>query len=90
MIIQTDKEGKDVIEQLCDIALKQGGVSNLNQVNAILKSVVVAFMPVPPAIKEDPQPKSPLSEKEEKAEAKKKTSSKSKNAKKKKDIKTKK
>lgn len=52
MIIQTDTEGRGVIEQLCDLALKQGGVSNLNQVNTILSSVH------PLAIEENPQPKS--------------------------------
>jgi len=39
MKLQTDKEGKNVIEQLCDIALKQGGIQNFNQVGMVLKSV---------------------------------------------------
>lgn len=55
MKILVDQEGKNVIRQLCDIALKQGGVSNLNQVNLILRSVNVLPTPV---VKEDLQPKS--------------------------------
>lgn len=53
MIIQVDKEGKAVIEQLCDIALKQGGVNNLNQVNAILKSVCILPEAAPVVSKEN-------------------------------------
>lgn len=55
MIIQVDQEGRKVIEQLCDIALKQGGVKNLNQVNSILRSVT---MLPPPIVKGDDKPKS--------------------------------
>ena len=39
MILKVDKEGKSVIEQLCDFALKQGGLSNYNQVGLVLKSI---------------------------------------------------
>ncbi len=39
MIIKTDIEGKSVIEQLCDIALKSAGIGNLNQINLILQSI---------------------------------------------------
>lgn len=52
MIIQTDEKGRSAIEQLCDIALKQGGVLNLNAVNLILASISPAVQ------KEQPQPKS--------------------------------
>lgn len=38
MQIKADEEGKKVIEQLCDIALKHGGIQNLNQVALILNS----------------------------------------------------
>lgn len=58
MIIQVDQEGRNVITQLCDIALKQGGVQNLNAVNAIFKSVVV--LPTPEDIEQGQNPpKSP-------------------------------
>lgn len=39
MIIKVDAEGKTVIEQLCDIALKTYGLSNLEGVSTILKSI---------------------------------------------------
>ena len=39
MIIQVDKEGKSAIEQLVDIALKQGGLRNLNAANLTLHSM---------------------------------------------------
>ncbi len=39
MKILTDEEGKKVITQLCDIALKQGGVQNLNPISVILNSI---------------------------------------------------
>ena len=45
MIIQVDREGEKVISQLCDIALKEGGIKNLNQVNKILRTVVTLFGP---------------------------------------------
>ena len=93
MIIQTDKEGRDVIQQLCDIALKQGGVANLNQVNAILRAVVVLpqVAPVVP-IKENPSPKSEVKEptKDEKAKAEKAKAKAAKDSKKKKSLKAKK
>lgn len=55
MIIQTDVVGKSAVQQLCDIALKQGGVGNLNQVNMILESIVL----LPPSkVEENPKPKS--------------------------------
>lgn len=55
MIIITDQEGKSVIRQLCDIALKDGGIGNLNQVNLILRSV--ESLPVSD-VEEKSQPKS--------------------------------
>jgi len=39
MIIQVDKQGQDIIEQLCDIALKQGGIKNLQAIHQVLASV---------------------------------------------------
>jgi len=39
MIINTDKEGKELIVQLCDIALKMGGLQNLQGVNNILQTI---------------------------------------------------
>lgn len=38
MILKVDKEGKSAIEQFCDLALKSGGIRNLNQVNLVLQS----------------------------------------------------
>jgi hypothetical protein len=55
MKILVDQEGRNVIQQLCDLALKQGGVKNLNQVNRILKSV--KLLPTPEE-KELDRPKS--------------------------------
>ena len=46
MIIQVDKEGKDVIEQFCDMALKQGGLQNFNQVDLVLHTVKLLPVPV--------------------------------------------
>lgn len=39
MIIQVDEQGKVALNQLVDIALKQGGLNNLNGVVEILKSI---------------------------------------------------
>ena len=39
MIIKTDKEGKEVILQLCDIALKQTGMSNVDAIYGIYKRI---------------------------------------------------
>lgn len=47
MIIQVDKEGKSVIEQFCDIALKNGGLQNLNQINLVLSTMVLLSKPAP-------------------------------------------
>lgn len=46
MIIQVDQEGKSVIEQFCDIALKQGGIKNLNQINLVLSTMVLISKPL--------------------------------------------
>ena len=40
MKIVVDKEGKDAINQLCDVALKQGGIRNLDPITEILSSTV--------------------------------------------------
>ena len=39
MKIRADEKGIQAIQQLCDVALKQGGLSNLQGVQAILSSV---------------------------------------------------
>jgi hypothetical protein len=39
MIIQVDKEGLDSVQKLVDIALKSGGLQNLQGVSIILNSV---------------------------------------------------
>lgn len=39
MKIKADNEGFKALEQLVDIALKQGGISNLKAVNQFLNSV---------------------------------------------------
>lgn len=50
MIIQVDADGRKAISQLCDIALKVGGLNNLQGVSDILG----ALTPV------EPTPKSKL------------------------------
>ena len=39
MKILCDEDGKNVIVSLCDIALKSGGIKNLEAINAILGTV---------------------------------------------------
>ncbi len=39
MKIIADKEGIQAIQQLCDIALKQGGLQNLQGIQVILGSI---------------------------------------------------
>ena len=39
MNIKADKEGKEAITQLCDVALKAGGLQNLAPITNILKAV---------------------------------------------------
>lgn len=41
MILKVDKEGKSAIEQLCDVALKQGGLANFNPVGLVLNSIEI-------------------------------------------------
>lgn len=41
MIIRVDEEGLNIIHQLCDLALKQAGLSNLNSVNVVLASTML-------------------------------------------------
>ncbi len=38
MIIKADAQGQEAIKQLCDIALKTGGLSNMQGVMQILQS----------------------------------------------------
>ena len=39
MIIEADEKGKDAINRLADVALKSGGIQNLDAINQILSSV---------------------------------------------------
>ena len=48
MTIQTNDGGKKAIEGLCDVALKVGGLQNLNTIVQILQ----ALKPLPPQVTE--------------------------------------
>jgi len=39
MIIKADKEGIQAVQQLCDIALKQGGLQNLAVIQSVLAGI---------------------------------------------------
>ncbi len=39
MIIKTDPEGKKLLENLCDVALRAGGIKNLQEVGRLLQSI---------------------------------------------------
>lgn len=39
MIIQADKQGIDLIQQLCEIALRTGGMKNRDGVNMVMDSL---------------------------------------------------
>jgi len=41
MKIVVDQEGKQVLQQLCDIALRAGGLQNLQPINALLNLMQV-------------------------------------------------
>ena len=41
IVIQADAKGKNAIEQLCDVALRVGGMSNRKQVNLVADSIVL-------------------------------------------------
>lgn len=41
MKISVDKEGQIAIQELCDVALKSGGMANLPRVGQILASVTI-------------------------------------------------
>ena len=47
MIIRTDEEGNQAIVQLCDIALKTGGIKNLEAINSIIKGITIIQKQVP-------------------------------------------
>ena len=53
MLIKTDKEGREAVQQLCDVALKQGGLQNLNAINTILNSISDYTEPEPEEKKRD-------------------------------------
>lgn len=59
MIIQVDEKGKDVIEQFCHMALKQGGMTNREQVNLVIDTMVI--IPAPKKKRRAPRPKSKAS-----------------------------
>lgn len=81
MIIYTDKMGKIAIEQLCDIALKQAGVKNLDAVNMILASIKLLEAKEIPKSKSNPvDVKKEVQSKTEKVEKEKKTTQKKKSA----------
>ena len=46
MIIKADQEGLKVIQRLIDVALKTGGINNLQSANAILNSCELTEEPV--------------------------------------------
>jgi len=68
MKIVVDQEGKQVLQQLCDIALRAGGLQNLQPINALLNlmqvenpaPVVPPVLPIPPK----PEPKNDKSKEE--------------------------
>ena len=45
MVVKTDEQGKKLIEALCDVALKAGGLSNLQAVGSILNAVEILEEP---------------------------------------------
>ena len=47
MIIQVDKEGWDVIEQFCVMAVQSGGKQNLKQIKLVLNSMWLLSKPQP-------------------------------------------
>ncbi len=53
MIIQVDNEGRAVLRQLCDAALRQGGIANLDGINKILSLVTDIPAPKKPEKPED-------------------------------------
>jgi len=46
MKIIVDKEGRSIIEQMCDVALKTGGIRNLNPVIMVLEKMSDYVEPV--------------------------------------------
>lgn len=52
LIIKTNKDGNEAITQLCDIALKYGGMKNMEGVSQILNSIQILEKPLPKDIKE--------------------------------------
>jgi len=46
MKIIVDKEGRSMIEQMCDVALKTGGIRNLNPVIMVLEKMSDYVEPV--------------------------------------------
>jgi hypothetical protein len=39
MLIYADSDGRKVIQELCDVALKAGGLQNFNRIGTILNSI---------------------------------------------------
>jgi len=53
MIIKVDKEGQKAIRDLCDIALRSGGLNNFAAIQYILRSVVPLSEDSAAPVKED-------------------------------------
>ena len=47
IVIQANAKGKNAIEQLCDVALRVGGMGNRKQVNLVADSIVLLPEPEP-------------------------------------------
>ena len=55
MEIKADKEGMEAVTKLCDVALKTGGLGNMNAVSQILAGLesIPEVEPLPEKIKEE-------------------------------------
>ena len=60
MQIKVDKEGAEVIKQLCDVALRAGGLSNLGAISRVL-----TCLDHPDKPKQEPVPETPDEDKKE-------------------------
>jgi hypothetical protein len=59
MIIKVDKEAAMLINKLCDIALRAGGLQNLPTINSFMEAVELLAEP-PPAPPVNPDNKDPI------------------------------
>lgn len=57
MRIITDDEGAKIIRELCDVALKQGGIKNLEPILKVIQSIKVEITDektyIPPVIRSE-------------------------------------